>query len=333
LIRHDTFSHSDLALVKHANGKDWWYLGLRRKTNTYLKFLLKSDTILGPFKQSIGDTMSAYGYGWACFSPDGKKYIRCNELDYIRIYDFDRATGELSNPISISYPWEGNTDMLSVCVSPNNRYLYVSHFWELFQFDLFAPDIAKSRVFIAKCDKFFAPGDILASNFGFMWLGPDCRIYMGSNNGVRSLHVIHNPNKKGKDCHFEDHAIIMPTKSYVLGPSIPNYRLGIAPTCDSTIAFPQVIVPTDDVLQDWIPSVVYPNPSAGELHLDIDLQHIPKAEWILYNSVGSIIDSKTITHYETTYTFDYDKLPDGVYFYTIRSEYKWIKKGKLVIQH
>ncbi len=333
LIRHDTFSHAGLTLVKHANGQDWWYLGLRRQTNTFLKFLLKKDTILGPFRQSIGDSMSAYGYGWACFSPNGKKYIRCSELDYIRIYDFDRATGTLSKPLSITYPLEGNTDMLSVCVSPNNRYLYVSHFWELYQFDLDAADIAASKTLIAKCDKFVAPGDILSSNFGSMWIGPDCRIYMGSNNGVRSLHVIHHPNKKGKACNFEDHAIILPTKSYLVGPSIPNYRLDIAPTCDSTIAFPQVIVPTDNVLETWLPSVVYPNPSSGDIQLDIDLQHIPKATWKLFNTVGSLIDSKEITHYETSYSFDYNHLPDGVYFYTIMSEQRWIKKGKLVIQH
>ena len=332
LIRHDTFSHAGLTLIKHANGKDWWYLGLRRQTNTFLKFLLKKDTILGPFRQSIGDSMSAYGYGWACFSPNGKKYIRCSELDYIRIYNFDRATGTLSNPLSITYPLEGNTDMLSVCVSPNNRYLYVSHFWELYQFDLEADDIAASKTLIAKCDKFVAPGDILSSNFGSMWIGPDCRIYMGSNNGVRSLHVIHNPNKKGKACNFEDHAIILPTKSYAVGPSIPNYRLDIAPTCDSTIAFPQVIVPTDDVLETWLPSVIYPNPSTGDIQLDIDLQHIPKAKWKLYNSLGNMVDSKELTHYETSYSFDYNLLPKGVYFYTISSEQRWIKKGKLVIQ-
>lgn len=334
LLIKDTFNFGGITTCKHSNGKDWWLLDLKRYSNTFVRFLLKPDTVLGPFYQSVGPLwLKEAGAGQGCYSHDGKKYARCNEADKVTVYDFDRNSGLLSNAIRLeNMPEPDSTPVRGICFSPNNRYLYVSNPLELYQYDLKAESVAQSRALIDQYDKFVAPEDILPSYFGRLWLGPDCRIYSGSLGGVRSLHIIKKPNEAGKACSFEQHAIIMPTKSYYLHANFPNYRLDIAPVCDSTIGLPQVTVAVDDaVLNNYIPVTIAPNPSNGQFNLEIDLKNYPSAYWELYNGLGQRIDRKPLANYDQNYTFDYQNLPKGMYFYTIRYEQKILKQGKVIL--
>ncbi|MEO6038864.1 MAG: PKD domain-containing protein, partial [Saprospiraceae bacterium] len=58
-----------------------------------------------------------------------------------------------------------------------------------------------------------------------MTTGPDQRIYMSANNGIRYLHVIHHPDEPGLACDFRQHDFQMPAVFPFFLPNMPYYRL------------------------------------------------------------------------------------------------------------
>lgn len=88
----------------------------------------------------------------------------------------------------------------------------------LYQYDLWAEDIEATRTLVAEYDGHLDP---FPTTFFLGQLAPDGKIYIASNNGVTSLHVIHNPDADCPDCRIE-----LPTFNSFSIPNQPNYRLG-----------------------------------------------------------------------------------------------------------
>ncbi|MEL7222918.1 MAG: hypothetical protein AAGJ93_16470, partial [Bacteroidota bacterium] len=98
-----------ITAVQHANGRDWWIPVRRYSSNEYYMFLLSHEGVENTGIQVIGDSIPSGSLGQAVFSPDGTKYVQTNlhgsqgDPIYINIYDFDRCSGELYNPIQFTY--------------------------------------------------------------------------------------------------------------------------------------------------------------------------------------------------------------------------------------
>ncbi|KAA3620919.1 MAG: hypothetical protein DWQ02_28615, partial [Bacteroidetes bacterium] len=156
-IIDDILAPGKLAACKHANGKDWWIFVKKYGTNTFLKVLL-SEFGLETLEQDIGEITHSNSAGQAVFSPDGTKYVRSQRVsvdigNFINIYDFDRCTGELSNPIQFMY--QDSSYSGGVAISPNSRYLYVSSYEYVYQFDLLAEDIESTKDTVAIYDGWY----------------------------------------------------------------------------------------------------------------------------------------------------------------------------------
>lgn len=260
-----------LTAVKHENTQDWWILNPMDSGRLYIRFLLKKDTIEGPFFQQIGDSASVdcQAGGGAQFSPDGEKYIKWCSDDGTFLFDFDRETGELSNFQRIN----NAVDSIlfgGIAVSPNSRFLYISTIVNLFQYDLWADDILGSEVLIDTYDGFLSP---FPCNFWAMQLGPDCKIYMASTSSCDHMGVIHRPNEKGLACDFEQHGLRISPGYAQHMPHFPNYRLGTAPVCDSTLSVSVVTIPFKEKPKEL---VLTPNPTSDvfEVHTDLDFNMI-----------------------------------------------------------
>ncbi|MBK8873681.1 MAG: hypothetical protein IPN13_07085 [Bacteroidetes bacterium] len=63
--------------------------------------------------------------------------------------------------------------------------------------DTWAPDFQASLVHIDSWDG-YVEGGIWAAGFDAAMLGPDCKIYIRTGTSNRVMHVIHNPNEKGR---------------------------------------------------------------------------------------------------------------------------------------
>ena len=230
IINNDTLTPGHIVSTRHANGRDWWILASKFRTNQYYRYLLTPNGIEAPLIQEEGFQLHD-DLGQAVFSPDGTKYARYNEDGlaqkvFLDLYDFDRCTGLLSNhrqdSIDIRVPG-------GVAFSPSSRYLYVSLWEEIWQYDLQATDIFASGVLVAEYDGFLGDnnGLLYHNRFFMMQLAPDGRIYINiPNTNSQYLHVIQYPDRAGLDCEVRQHAIQLPAFNAFTLPNLPWYRLG-----------------------------------------------------------------------------------------------------------
>lgn len=225
LLLNGTLDVGKLSACRHANGRDWWVILPAFNSNRYYRYFLTPAGIELIGIQEVGEAVPT-GLGQALFSPDGTKHVRYNGIsstagDYVTIYDFDRCTGLLSNFRQGNYEKEGTGG--GATISKNSRYLYIMASLDLYQYDLLAEDIEATRTLVADYDGHLDP---LPTTFFQGQLAPDGKIYIASNNGVTSLHVIHNPDADCPDCRIEQHGIELPTFNAFSIPNQPNYRLG-----------------------------------------------------------------------------------------------------------
>ncbi len=234
---HDTLSKT-LTAIRHGNGRDWWVMVPKDTTEKYYFFLLDTAGIHGPFiKQLEFDWYEEHWRTRYCgFSPDGTKFVRLGELDSakFRLYDFDRCSGDLSNPITLTFPGDVSYAVWAA-FSPNSRYLYITNdLFYLYQYDLQAPNIDSSRILVGEYDGYITDQGFSTQLFS-MALAPDGKIYMTAPNGVRVLHVIHKPNEPGIACDFRQHDISLPANILFYMPNLPHFRMYDAPgsPCDT----------------------------------------------------------------------------------------------------
>ena len=280
-VVEDTLDDWQLSAVRHANGIDWWILNFRKASDTCYTVLLTQDSIY-TFVQEVGwiAPHGGEGGGEACFSPDGTKFVRSNWKDQIYMYDFDRATGMLSNfqQLKVRDTLEWGVSRMYLAISPSSQYLYATYqSTYIYQFDLWAEDIQASKVEVAYYDDSGPWG--WWNSFGRMELAADCRIYIITSPGTRYLHVIDSPDEQGTACNVLQSVIQIPTSTanHRTIPYFPNYRLGVTPTypCDSTIALVDVLsgLGDEELLEEEASSSVflYPNPVAGGSYLEVSL--------------------------------------------------------------
>lgn len=225
---------SYLTTIAHANGQDWWIINPVFPSG-YVVYLLDesgfnfSSLEQGPF----WDTFYSSGAGDARFSPDGEQYAIFNRWEGVRVYDFDRNTGTLSNEQVI--PWHfGGTGLFTTCEwSPNSRFLYVAQFDSLFQLDTEVVPLEEGLEFISVHN---GVSDPFGTFFFKSALGPDCRIYIRPGSATNSFHVIHKPDEKGVACDFQQQGIRLPyissTGSF---PNFPRFRVDEEEKCDPSI--------------------------------------------------------------------------------------------------
>ncbi|MFN0175929.1 MAG: PKD domain-containing protein [Saprospiraceae bacterium] len=227
VVVNDTMHYDGMHAVKHANGRDWWIIGAKWNSNKYHIVLLDPSGITAK-AQAIGDPTMCdidWASGQIVFSPDGSKMARYNPCDDLRLFDFDRCTGELSNPLHI--PVFDSADSLSplggVAFSADGRYLYLGSIRLLYQYDLQASDIAASRITVAVSDGVYCS---FLQRFGLMELGPDGRLYVnGLTGGDHCMHRIKSPEKPGTACEVEQRYFYFDYPIANL-PHFPNFRLG-----------------------------------------------------------------------------------------------------------
>ncbi len=228
----DTIQSDGLHAVRHANGRDWWVVCAKHATNKYFELLLSPSGITVQ-SQNIGVPTWSESGGEIVFSPDGTRMARFNTRDDLRIFDFDRCTGELSNPVHISFV-DGEEDETSAGLawSADGHYLYAAEVDRILQFDAWAADISATRTLLAVRE--FNPTCQLGSSLGYLELGPDGRIYCRPLSGQDCMHRIGRPERQGAESEFV-HFYYTFDFSYKGLPHFPNFRLGPVDgsTCDT----------------------------------------------------------------------------------------------------
>lgn len=222
---------SYLTAIEHKNQSDYWIIQPKRDDNVYYRFLLNETGIEKQDSLRIGYVFGerASSAGDAKFSPDGTKYAIYNTIDGLQVFDFDRATGELSN-VRLYETDSESQFFSSVEFSSDNRFIYFMDYLNLWQLDLNDADPQSSVVLI---DQYDGTQDPFVTDFFLSTLAPDCKIYIRGGSGANSMHVIKEPNKKGTACDFIQNAIRFPIITASGGfPNFPRFRVDQEDKCD-----------------------------------------------------------------------------------------------------
>lgn len=326
-----------LHAVKHGNGRDWWIMYHLIGSNIFSRYLLTPTGINGPFIQQIGTSipytnsiplLSKAIYGQMKFSNSGNKLCLVGNAWLIDIFDFDRCTGLLSNFIQLGDS-NGVTgiglhygDYYGCSFSPNDSVLYVSNSDTLFQYDLYAPNIAASRqvIFTSSCTDTcylgqhqIAPnGHIYIANYGGVaWGGP---FFNWAN---MSISYIETPNALGVACGFNYLGQPLGGRRSFFGlPNMVNYNLGplTGSPCDTLLSV------AANANESSLISIS-PNPATET----ITLQHpIIKTTGLatVYNVLGEAVQQHTLPPGTTRQQLSIAPLPAGLYFIKVETDGK-----------
>jgi hypothetical protein len=320
---------TEIAAVRHGNGRDWWILIQRRNTNCFFRILVDSN---GPQLMQdltcLGTVMDIGQIGAACFSPDGSKYVYLGGYTGINIYDFDRCLGTLSNPQYMPLPvivdsgWLG----MGVAISPNNQFLYVSLTKQLYQFDLSAPNPFSTIDTVGIYDGFKLP---FGSYFNTEQIGPDGKIYISCGNAEADYHIINNPDGQDTSCNFIQHGLRLLTPSGGV-PYFPNYRLGasVGSACDTITGLNEV----QRALKEQILKV-FPNPANDVTTVDYGFTDWNKGPVSLEitNALGQPIYTQPLPLYSGYQKLDISHYSPGTYTVFIKRNNAVVAANKLVV--
>jgi hypothetical protein len=329
IIISDSLDGGNINAVKHANGKDWWLITRKFRSNIFYTLRFSENGVDSLFTQNIGNStlLGDQGGTQSCFSPNGTKFAYYSERNNVMLYDFDRNTGKLSNFKNYGVPKEPYS-FGGVAISPNSRFLYVFTDREIIQFDLKANDLVTSMEIVARQNGLLAPFLVMMA---FGQLAPDCKIYITYAGGAQAFGYIRYPDRKGMACQVVQGGIKLPYTVATLGglPNNPNYRLGITPThpCDSTIDFRVLTKET----YTKIDVNVFPNPSTGNVTLDWD-EGINTEGGIVrvFNVLGQMVFQQKILAVDTRTQLDLN-VPSGVYQISLVFKEHKVFQGKVLI--
>jgi hypothetical protein len=234
--------------------------------------------------------IGTYFGGQSCVSPNGEYYCFFSPSMQLRIYDFDRCTGMLTNYRTKFISW----DISGACsISPNSRFLYINTVNSIWQFDLQASDVLASQTLIGTYDGFI---DSTSSNsicFVYNWLAPNGKIYIRASLGpTRYLHVINNPDELGVNCNLTQHSIYLPTFSDGTTPSYINLDLKQVhgSICDT------LGVGNEELKTNNIQLKIAPNPSNGSISIEFPVQEISGMLYV-YDVNGKQVYSEYVSPY------------------------------------
>jgi gliding motility-associated-like protein len=184
----------------HANGHDIWILAHDMDSDAFLAYLLtESGVAFIPVTSNAGFTIESsdtYGYalGYMVLSPDASRLAMASSYVGVQLFNFDNATGEVSNAITLHDSGDHNYGLE---FSPSGKRLYAAIDQQLHQYQIDAGDIPTSGQVIFSFN----------TTLGALKIGPDSKIYLVSGMGQSSVSVINNPDIAGEGCGFELNSI------------------------------------------------------------------------------------------------------------------------------
>jgi gliding motility-associated-like protein len=223
-----------LTAVRHTNGHDYWIVVHAYGSNAFFSYLLtRSGLSLTPVVSNLGTVhvggagtfANGNAVGYLRASPDGRRLASAIRQTGLDVFDFDPATGQLSNfqPVNISAPYYYGLEF-----SPDGNKLYVS--------DLTGNSIRQVNLLAAPLTAQFvgSPGNYT----GAIVRGPDNILYIAVEQST-FLAAITNPNGTAATCGLVTNGASIGTKRCRQGlPNFPNAYaapLVVAPSLTSIV--------------------------------------------------------------------------------------------------
>lgn len=326
-----------LSAVKHGNGRDWWVIFRRFNSvlspnNDYYIYLVTSSGIISQPIQNVG-LQNSTNSGRISFNSSGENMCFINYKGLIELYDFDRCTGLISNPITISSessmaPWPA---YWSSEFSPSGNILYVSRIAEnaadsskLFQYDLTATNISASKIAL-----WVTP---FVTTIAQLKQAPDNKIYIATNFGQvypytdsmynpinMNLSVINSPDNLDLACDLQPFSFNLGGKRCYSGlPNNPDYdmRALAGSPCDTLVGISE---PQLTIINPQLHVYYHPEWQTAFINAS-DLIGI-KGTMEIIDIQGKIVHTEEIHIVNGYYTrnFNMTGMADGMYFVNLIS--------------
>ncbi len=187
-----------IAAIRHQNGVDVWIVIHLFNSNEFQSYKLTSTGLVLNATIPIGvainplapPDVNGAAVGYLKASQDGSRIASANHwIDKLEVFDFDNATGRLSNVMTFGGFNKGAP--YGVEFSPNGNLLYASDRGNVYQYDLSLGNqtaISNARIVLG------------TGSMGALQLAPDGKIYHVANGF--DLDVINNPDVSGSGCNF-----------------------------------------------------------------------------------------------------------------------------------
>ena len=321
IVNNTVLENGKLSACRHANGRDWWVIFWKSGTNMYRRSLLSPNGLNDLGWDTVGLPLSPdLPLSQSCFSPDGSKYAVFDDYySYVLdVYDFDRCDGRLSNQIRLN---ENDTCYSGGCAfSPSGKYLYVACSKEIFQYDLFSPDIQASRQTVATWDGFIDPDFALGSTyFHLLEETPNGKIICNTPNGTRFLHLINEPDSLGVASDVQQHYIHLNTFNARSIPNYPNFRLGPVDgsVCDTLGIDVGIAEPPKQTYNPQADLEVYPNPAGNYCNIGFGSTLKQDGVLIVHDLNDHTIFETPIQKATIGYTLKTESYTPGMYLCTV----------------
>jgi hypothetical protein len=333
----DTLIVGQLTAVKHGNGRDWWIIAPHFREHKFYRYLLSPTGLAKDGEQSI--EMHDWGLGQTVFSPDGQWYARFlwhgivpdSSFSSFDLYHFDRCSGLFSAHKGKTFDLDGkNGKPGGMAFSPASRYLYVSRWDTIFQYDLMASDIIGTETVVAGYDG-FTDEQGAPTRFYSLQLAPDNKIYCCvSNYSSRYLHRIEQPDEPGLACDVQQHSVYLPVYNNFLLPNMPFYRLGAweDSPCDTLGS-----VGVKELTEGVGDFAVYPNPAQTEVVVTFSQPVLAETNVWIINGLGQVLAVHSIPAGSTTYVLPVVNYPVGFYAMSVLSPGQPPLHKSLIIAH
>lgn len=197
--------------VIHCNENDYWVI-VHNTENTFYSYLITDAGLTDQIIESETGTSPKADVGYMKMSPRGDMLILpVNREDLLaEVFDFDRKTGTVSNPMKINAN-EEDTYCYGTSFSPSGELLYLTtrgKDYSVWQYNMSPQSIDLSGIQIAT-----------GNNFA-MQLGPDGKIYIASENRPY-LNIIAQPDREGLKCEYISQGIKLENSYSLMG--LPNF--------------------------------------------------------------------------------------------------------------
>ncbi len=294
--------------VKHANGKDIWFVVHGYDDANFYAYLLTASGINPtPVVSTTGEVMvpreTTRNVNFNIkFSPNGSKLVHTalTPSNTSNVFDFQPLNGCVAHPIllrAIETEGTGATQNTlhdrDVEFSPSGDLLYVSTDHNLLQYDLTAPILADSAIRISTSDP---DGDVFDLQYG-----PDGKIYINMPND-RPFHlgVIHNPNNRGTACNYDNEGLYLEGgKTFTSLPEFIQSQLRNRIYYEGVCLGEMLTSNTSFSLDDIPDSVVWdfgdPSSGPGNMSTDINPTHNFNAPGIYNITASTSTSGKTET--------------------------------------
>ncbi|MCG8309961.1 MAG: T9SS type A sorting domain-containing protein [Cytophagales bacterium] len=314
-----------IAAIPHANGRDYWLLLHEFGNNVFSIYAITASGVHFSHRIAIGNPHlyhlpKSNGYGQMKASPNNRMLAStlvvcednsCSTLVPFEIFDFDNATGILSNVRNLGH----YAALYGVSFSPNSKLVYVQGIAVtgkdsadlLYQLNLEDEDPVATRTGLLRNNP--AITKYLGASYSLQ-LGPDGRLYGGNSREYfidpkRShfLYVINDPNRVGHDCDVE--MISFKWADAIVGGNLPNYIQSVFKDLTPTDN-PNAACTADASI------LLKPNPATGYIEIEIAERCFSPYYLTIYNALGQFVSRRFISDQHSG-RIDVRSMASGVY--------------------